>query len=105
MRGESTSRISVSSTASLPVPSRHGIVITSPALAAANNGNWQTASRWARFLDSSFHARIVPTWQGQDCDALIALHALRSAPSVAAFAQAHPTRPLIVVPSYQVCKT
>jgi len=73
------------------------IVIVSPALAAANNGNWQTASRWARMLGSDFHVRIVPSWQGQRCDALIALHARRSAASIAAFAQAHPGHPLVVV--------
>jgi putative glycosyltransferase (TIGR04348 family) len=97
MRGESTSGASVSSKARLLGPGRQSIVVASPALAAANNGNWQTASRWARMLASDFHAHIVPIWQGEDCAALIALHARRSAASVAAFAQAHPTRPLVVV--------
>jgi len=83
--------------AALPRKARARVVIASPALAAAINGNWQTASRWARILAGDFHVRIVPSWLGEDCDALIALHARRSAPSVAAFAQAYPTRPLIVV--------
>ncbi len=48
-------------------------------------------------LGSDFHVRIVPSWQGEDGDALIALHARRSAASIAAFAQAHPARPLLVV--------
>ena len=84
---------------STPVPprSRPLVVIASPALAAANNGNWQTASRWARMLASDFQVRIGAAWEGEDCVALIALHARRSAASVAAFAQAHPARPLIVV--------
>ena len=73
------------------------VVIASPALAAANNGNWQTASRWARMLASDYRVRLVPAWQGEDCAALIALHARRSAPSVAAFARAHPARPCLVV--------
>ncbi len=98
MRGDSMSGVSVSIKAAPLRQVRWRVVIVSPALAAANNGNWQTASRWARMLRSdSFHVRIVPTWQGEDCDALVALHARRSAASVAAFAQAHPARPLIVV--------
>ena len=84
----------MSSTRNLPKPH---VVIASPALAAANNGNWQTASRWARMLGSDFHVRIVPLWHGEPCDALIALHARRSAASIEAFANAHPGRALIVV--------
>jgi putative glycosyltransferase (TIGR04348 family) len=72
-------------------------VITSPALAAANNGNWQTASRWARMLQPDFHTAVIGPWRGEPCDALVALHARRSAESIAAYAAAHPTRPCIVV--------
>jgi putative glycosyltransferase (TIGR04348 family) len=73
------------------------VLIVSPALAAANNGNWQTASRWARLLRSSCRSEVIGAWNGQPCDVLIALHARRSAASVAAFTAAHPTRPCIVV--------
>lgn len=75
------------------------IVIASPALAQQNNGNWQTASRWAAFLDEGHTVDIVPQWQAGDPppDVLIALHARRSAPSLAAFAQAYPARPAILV--------
>jgi putative glycosyltransferase (TIGR04348 family) len=97
MRGESTSGTSVSSTADPSGRVRRRVVIVIPALATATSGNWQTAARWARMLGSDFHVRIVPTWQGEDGDALIALHARRSAASIAAFAQAHPARPRIVV--------
>ena len=76
---------------------QHTVLIASPALAEANNGNWQTASRWATQLRLSCHARVIGEWQGQTCDALIALHARRSAASVAAFTEANPTRPCIVV--------
>jgi hypothetical protein len=30
------------------------ILIVSPASARENNGNWQTASRWARFLRAAY---------------------------------------------------
>ncbi|MEY2677853.1 MAG: hypothetical protein RLZ00_545 [Pseudomonadota bacterium] len=73
------------------------LCIVSPALANANNGNWQTAQRWARMLSGQYRTRISTAWpDGQDADMLLALHAKRSASSVAAFAQAHPTRPLVL---------
>ena len=73
------------------------IAIVTPALAAANNGNWQTARRWANMLGSEFSVRIADRWDGGDEHAMIALHARRSAPSVAAWRHAHPTWPLVVV--------
>jgi putative glycosyltransferase (TIGR04348 family) len=86
----------MSSKVSLP-----SVLIVSPALADANNGNWQTASRWARMLNERLGERyrtgIAADWQGEPFDLLIALHAKRSAASVAAFAAAHPTRPCVLV--------
>ncbi len=73
------------------------VLIVSPALAQANNGNWQTASRWAQMLGQRYRTGIQMTWQGEPCDLLIALHAKRSAESIAAFAKAHPSRPCVLV--------
>ncbi|MES2759010.1 MAG: selenoneine biosynthesis selenosugar synthase SenB [Pseudomonadota bacterium] len=75
------------------------VVIVSPALARANNGNWQTASRWAHFLRARFRVDIVTEWHSGDKapDLLIALHARRAAASLAAFTQAHPDRPSVLV--------
>jgi putative glycosyltransferase (TIGR04348 family) len=73
------------------------VAIISPAMANANNGNWQTASRWAQLLQPDFDVSLLPRWQGERCDALIALHARRSAASVAAFTAACPGLPCIVV--------
>jgi putative glycosyltransferase (TIGR04348 family) len=74
------------------------VTIVTPSLATANNGNWQTAARWARMLRGAYRVRIVTAWSDVDAlpDLLIALHARRSAHSIAAFAAAHPERPLIV---------
>lgn len=75
------------------------LCLVTPYLASANNGNWQTASRWARMLGADYRIRLVDRWQAADGDhddVLVALHARRSAPSVAAFAQAHPRRPLLL---------
>jgi putative glycosyltransferase (TIGR04348 family) len=80
-------------------PSRR-IVIVSPALAAANNGNWHTAHRWSCLLRDDYRVSIAAHWrrpEDGDADALIALHARRSAASIDAFARAHPGRALVVV--------
>ena len=73
------------------------IVIISPALANANNGNWQTAWRWSRFLRADYRVTLTVQWDGSPCDAMIALHARRSAASIAAFSAAYPSLLLIVV--------
>lgn len=66
-------------------------------MATANNGNWQTASRWMRFLRAHYRITVLAEWNGIACDALIALHARRSASSIAAFAAACPAHPVVVV--------
>lgn len=77
------------------------IVIVSPALADANNGNWQTARRWQSMLAERYRVRICRDWSGSGHDsedaAMIALHARRSAASIQAWAQQHPGRGLAVV--------
>ena len=77
--------------------SKPHIVIISPALANANNGNWQTAWRWSRFLRKDYRITLAVQWDGIECDAMIALHARRSATSIAAFSATCPALPLIVV--------
>jgi putative glycosyltransferase (TIGR04348 family) len=76
---------------------RPAVCIVTPYLADANNGNWHTAARWARLLRPAFRVQVVAEWNGRPFDALIALHAGRSAASIDAFARAHPDRALIVV--------
>jgi putative glycosyltransferase (TIGR04348 family) len=76
---------------------RSSIVIVTPALADANNGNWQTARRWARFLSAAYRVRLAADWQAGDEALMIALHARRSAAPVAAWRRAHPARPLLLV--------
>ncbi|MCY7317172.1 MAG: TIGR04348 family glycosyltransferase [Ramlibacter sp.] len=80
--------------------SRSSVVIVSPALAAANNGNWQTASRWAEALSSTSNVRITQQWPDADAggdDVMLALHARRSADAVAAWAAARGPGRLAVV--------
>jgi putative glycosyltransferase (TIGR04348 family) len=69
-----------------------------PAGPRARTGNRNTAQRWAAFLRASGHrVSIEQRWSGADVDALVALHARRSSDSVAAFAERHPERPLVLV--------
>lgn len=78
---------------------RPSIFIASPASARENNGNWQTASRWRRFLQRQYRVAIGAGWQPGDAvpDLLVALHARRSAAALAAFKAAHPDRPALLV--------
>ena len=48
-------------------------------------------------LRSDYRVTLTGEWDGTDCDVMIALHARRSAASIAAFAAASPFAPLIVV--------
>lgn len=76
------------------------MVIVSPALKDANNGNWQTAWRWQQHLAGMCRARIVKNWPDALAAgdmAMIALHARRSADAIAVWGKAHPGRGLAVV--------
>jgi putative glycosyltransferase (TIGR04348 family) len=90
---------------------RPKIVIISPSLADANNGNWRTAHRWQQLLQPACHVKIVPADADkaaavQVCrdlqttnfapDIVIALHARRSYASVAAANQLFPSTPIVV---------
>jgi putative glycosyltransferase (TIGR04348 family) len=73
------------------------VLLVSPALAQDNNGNWRTAARWARFLGGVGQVRIARDWDGTPCDAMIALHARRSAAAIARMREAQPGLPIAVV--------
>ena len=78
------------------------IFIASPALRSANNGNWQTAYRWSRFLRTAYQVSLGTEWARTNDPrktpaCLIALHARRSASTIARFADACPNHPLVVV--------
>lgn len=78
--------------------SRPSVLIVSPYAAAANNGNWRTAARWARLLRPDHDVIVRTTGEPlADADLLIALHARRSHPAVRQWRERHGTRPCIVV--------
>lgn len=65
------------------------VLIVSPATAAANNGNWHTAARWAQMLQPGFSVSIAQDWDGRTpFDAMLALHARRSAAAIERWAWA-----------------
>ena len=73
------------------------ILIVTPARSGARNGNRHTAWRWAAMLRGLGHqAAIATQWNGQACELLLALHAARSHPSIAAFRRRFPRKPLVV---------
>jgi putative glycosyltransferase (TIGR04348 family) len=73
------------------------IGIITPAAAKSLNGNRATAKRWADFLRQLGHrVSISVSWDETPYDLMLALHAWRSAESVAAFKKCYPERPLVV---------
>jgi len=76
------------------------IALVTPAAARSRAGNRATAVRWSRLLRAAGHqVDVLEQWQADDraFDLMIALHAWRSASSIAAFSQRFPERALIVV--------
>jgi putative glycosyltransferase (TIGR04348 family) len=73
------------------------VCLVTPAPPGSRQGNGVTARRWAGILrDLGRRVRVVQEYRGQPCDLLVALHALRSAPSVERYLAAHPGAPLVV---------
>lgn len=74
------------------------IGLVTPAPPYSRNGNRVTANRWAGILRSLGHrVTISQSYDGQNFDLLVAIHALRSAGSVAAFKARRPNRPVVVL--------
>jgi len=72
------------------------LFIVTPAAAGTRTGNRHTALRWALLLRAGKHRiQVGVRWDGEECDALIALHARRSHDSIVRFRQTG--KPLIVV--------
>lgn len=68
-----------------------------PAPVGSRFGNRVTADRWARVLRRLGHrVAIAEHYRDEPCDALIALHARRSAAAVRRFHRRHPGHPLIL---------
>lgn len=73
------------------------ISLVTPAGKRSKNGNKATAVRWADFLEESGHSVDYLTgYDGREADAMISLHAWRTADAARAFKEKFPDRPLVV---------
>jgi putative glycosyltransferase (TIGR04348 family) len=73
------------------------VCLVTPAPRGSQKGNRITALRWARILRGlGRRVHVRREYQGERCDLLIALHALRSFDSVARYRAARPGGPLVV---------
>jgi putative glycosyltransferase (TIGR04348 family) len=76
------------------------VVIVSPALADANNGNWRTAQRWQRLLKDTHDVRITQRWPDAHAEGdqvMLALHARRSADAIQRWSEVRGSHGLAVV--------
>lgn len=73
------------------------IDIVLPIAKVAATGNRTTAERLRRLLAGQHETRLRRRWTHGRADALVALHAVRSAPSIATWARLRPSRRLVVV--------
>ncbi len=76
------------------------VVIVGPSPPGDVNGNAQTARRWQRLLGAHHAVRATTHWpdaQAHSDQVMLALHARKSAPSIAAWARQHPGHGLAVV--------
>ncbi|MCC7327274.1 MAG: TIGR04348 family glycosyltransferase [Burkholderiales bacterium] len=86
----------------MPRPRPPTLLLVTPYLADANNGNWRTAARWARLLAPDYRVivqaatQLVTEASAADAVAMVALHARRSHAAIASWRAAYPDRALLV---------
>lgn len=73
------------------------ITLVTPVPRHSRRGNRVTAARWARILRELGHrVSVQEEYTGRRCDLMVALHALRSHPSMRRLRDAHPGLPLVL---------
>ncbi|MBV8086760.1 MAG: hypothetical protein JO247_18295 [Chloroflexi bacterium] len=72
------------------------LALVTPHLPEKRSGNWITAARYQHVLEGLGHqVQLTNDYDGSVCDAMIALHARRSHPSIRRFSESG--KPLVVV--------
>jgi len=81
----------------VPAPT---LLLVTPHLAQANNGNWRTAARWARLAAPAWRVIVQrsedPVGDAMPARLMLALHARRSRAAIAAWRTSAQRRPLVV---------
>jgi putative glycosyltransferase (TIGR04348 family) len=73
------------------------IRVVTPAPRGSRRGNRMTAERWARLLRGLGHrVTVEESWRGGACGLLVALHARKSAASIARSRRDAPERPIVL---------
>ena len=73
------------------------IVLITPEGPTSRTGNRVAATRWARILRQLGHrVQVASRYDGQSADAMVAVHAWRSAAAIERFKAEFPTRPVIL---------
>ena len=73
------------------------ITLVSPVPVTSLSGNRTTAVRWQRLLEELGHStKLVQSWQEDEADVLVALHARKSFDSIHRFHEVRPGAPLVV---------
>jgi putative glycosyltransferase (TIGR04348 family) len=73
------------------------VCLITPAPPGSRKGNRVTALRWARILRGlDRRVTVRQEYGGDRCDLLVALHALRSFPSLEHYRAAHPEAPIVL---------
>jgi putative glycosyltransferase (TIGR04348 family) len=73
------------------------VCLVTPAPPGSQKGNRVTALRWAGILRGlGRHVSLREQYRGERCDLLVALHALRSFPSLERYRSDHPDGPLVL---------
>jgi putative glycosyltransferase (TIGR04348 family) len=73
------------------------IILITPEGPSTRTGNAVAALRWARILRRLGHSvTVAPDYADEPADAMVAIHAWRSADAIGRFKARHPARPLIL---------
>lgn len=76
---------------------KHDFLLVNPASSYTKKGNHVTSERWVKHLENLGHSvTVIPSYSGEEAEAVISLHAKKSAESIERFKKDYPDRPLVL---------